>query len=264
MSGNDDRREPSHPGEPKEPSWELNRLPWTEAGRLLARDPRLILPVGVLEQHGPHLPIGANLLITERVAREVSRARKILLAPAFPFGVGLPGFEAFAGTAGLRRKTFHRALNELLAGWEDHGVREFLILTAHHSEAHLDALLLALTSEAVTTVVNLFSVDVSDLVEAPPEVEHAGELETSLLLYLAPELVRPDRTADFVPDPGSIRRYFRGRVPTPPTVSQGVLGRPSRASRSKGEAVFRRYVAALLELVPPAGGVDRPPRRGPS
>jgi creatinine amidohydrolase len=229
----------------------LDHLSWSEVGRALARDPRLILPVGALSQHGPHLPLGTNTFIAEEVAKEVSRRTGVLLAPTFSYGVRARDREPFAGAAGVGRKTLHRALNELLGNWEDHGVDEFILLTAHQQEAHLDALLLAMTSSAISTVVNLLSLDVSDLVDGSPETEHGGEVETSLMLYLAPDLVDLNEASDVSLSPGTYRRYAQGRVPTPPPGSRGTLGFPSRASAEKGRAVYDRYVGAVTEILSP-------------
>ncbi len=229
-------------------SYALDQLTWPEAGRILAREPRLIFPVGALEQHGPHLPLGANVLVAERVATEVSQRLGVLRAPTFFYGVAVGG-GPFAGTAGLRRKTFHRAVNELLARWEDHGVTEFIIVTAHRFEPHLEALLMALTDTSLTTVYDLFQVDVSDLLEGDPEREHGGEMETSLLMHLAPERVRLEEARDFVPEARALRKYTRGRVPTPPPGSRGVLGHPSRATAEKGRAVFERLVETLTAVI---------------
>ena len=242
-------------------SWSLEHLPWPEVGRILARNPRLILPVGALVQHGPHLPLGTNTFIVEMVAQEVSRRCGILLAPSFGYGVWNPGKESYAGSTGIERKTLHRALNELLAKWEDHGIQEFLLLTAYQHEPHLDALLMAMTSSATTTVANLFTIDASDLLEGSPFSEHGGELETSLMLYLAPARVQMGQAADVVADLRTYRRYAQGRVATPPPGSRGTLGFPSRASSEKGKAVFIRYVESLIEILtgepsPSQGGIN--------
>ncbi len=234
---------------PANVSWALDSLPWPQVKEALAHDPRLIFPVGALIQHGGHLPLGTNTLIAEAVARTVSEEAGILRAPAFHFGVRGPQEEDFPGSAGLQRKTLHRALNELLAGWEDHGVQEFILLTAHRYEPHLDALLMAMTSSATTTVINLFSLEVGDLLEGSPLAEHGGELETSLMLHLAPERVRMDQAKDVIPDPRTYRKYARGRVPTPPPGSGGILGTPSRATAEKGRAVYVRYITTLREIL---------------
>jgi len=221
----------------------------------MARDPRLIIPVGALEQHGPHLPLGTTTLIAHEVAARISTDLAILMAPVFPYGVTLAG-GPWAGRAGLRRKTFHRALNELFARWEDHGVEEFVVVSAHRYDPHLEAILMVLTAQSMTTVYDLYQIDVSDIVEAAPTREHGGEMETSLVMHLAPDLVRHDEIADHAPDADALRRYTRGRVPTPPNDTRGALGYPSRASAEKGAAVFDRWVATL-EAALEAGRDDR-------
>jgi creatinine amidohydrolase len=251
MRDEEDRTPSIRGGEPAGRSWSLERLPWPEVGRVLARAPRLILPVGALVQHGPHLPLGTNSFITEAVARALSRELGVLRAPTFHFGVRGPERESYAGTAGIQRKTLHRALNELVAEWEDHGVQEFIILSAHRLEAHLEALLMVMTSSASTTVINLYSIEVGDILEASPLSEHGGELETSLMLHLAPHLVHLDQMADVLPDPKTVQKYARGRVATPPPGSRGTLGAPSRATAEKGSAVFSRYIQALKEVLGP-------------
>ena len=231
----------------------LDELSWTEAGEAIRSDPRLILAVGALEQHGPHLPLGTNLRIASRVAEHVSERLGILRAPPFSYGA-TNGGRPYPGAAGLGRKSLHRAVNELLGQWEDDGVRGFVIITAQRYEPHLEALLMALTTVATSSIYDLYQVDVSDLLEGDPRKEHAGELETSLMMHLAPELVRPERIADFLPGEQALRRYTRRRAPTPPKAEGGVLGAPSRATAAKGKAIFARYVDALATAVAGSAG----------
>ena len=217
--------------------------------------------MGALEQHGPHLPLGANVLIAHRVVEAVSRVTGILHAPPFSYGV-TGGGGPWAGSAGLRRKTFHRAVNELLARWEDHGVQDFFIVTAHRYEPHVEALLLSLTAKSSTTVFDLHQLDVSDLVEGNPRDEHAGELETSVLLHLHPEWVRAAETIDFAPEDKDRRKYTRGRLPTPPQESRGTLGRPALATAEKGAVVFQRWVAILSHTLRPTPDANTPGAEG--
>ncbi len=228
-------------------SYALNELTWHEVRETLARDQRLIFPIGALEQHGPHLPLGTNSLIVERLAADLSRELGILVAPTFQYGVISPTRDRFPGRATLQRKTLHRTINELLASWEDHGITEFVLLTAQRYDAHLDALLMALTTGAETTVIDLHAIDVSDLLDHPPEWEHAGELETSLVLHLAPELVRADRVANAPLSPEQGRRYVRNLMPTPPPGSGGVVGHPGAATPEKGRLIYRRLYTAIRD-----------------
>jgi creatinine amidohydrolase/Fe(II)-dependent formamide hydrolase-like protein len=77
------------------------------------------------------------------------------------------------------------------------------------------------------------------------ESEHGAELETSLLLHLASEVVHMDEVEDFVPDAKTLRKYTRGRVPAPPPESRGVVGSPKRGTGEKGAAVSERYVREI-------------------
>ena len=226
----------------------LDELPWTAVQARLVHDQRLIFPIGALEQHGPHLPLGCNALIAERVAAAVSERLGVLRAPVYSYGVTVGG-GPYTGRAGVRRKTLHRSVNELLRMWDEDGFTHYLLISAHRSEPHLEALLMTPPEPSRKSVYDLYQIDVSDLIEGDPEFEQGGELETSLMLHLAPDLVRMDQAVDFLPEGGGLRKYTRRRAPTPPKHSRGVLGTPSLASAEKGAAVFARYVDTLSAAI---------------
>jgi creatinine amidohydrolase len=229
----------------------LDELSWTDAAAHFARDPRLIIPVGALEQHGPHLPLGSNVLIARRVAIDLSTEFGVLRAPAISYGVNVTTEREYAGTATLRQKTLHRALNELLASWEDHGVAEFILVTAHRHEPHLDALATLITGTARVRVISLWDVFIGDLLEAQPGHLHACEAETSVMLFLYPELVRMNRARDFQLSADQYDRYVHDRLPKPPPGGAGVVGNPTAASAAKGELIYRRLLGAVRHVVFP-------------
>jgi creatinine amidohydrolase len=227
----------------------LDELSWIDVAAQLARDPRLIVPIGALEQHGPHLPLGTNVLIARRIAVDLSQEFGVLRAPTIYYGVNVGTARAYAGTATLRQKTLHRSLNELLAAWEGHGITEFILFTAHRHEAHLDALATLLTRRARVRVISIWDVDIGDLLKGQPGPLHGCEAETSLMLYLHPEVVRMERARDFELTPKAFKRYMRGQVPVPPPGGAGVVGRPTLATREKGEAIYRRIIGAVRTAV---------------
>ncbi|MDT7784385.1 MAG: creatinine amidohydrolase, partial [Pseudonocardiales bacterium] len=171
--------------------WRLKEMTPVAVRERLQVRPTLIVPVGTTEQHGPHLPLGCDTIIVERLADDLSVTHAVPRAPAVEYGVHA-ATRPFPGGAALRRRTLHRVMNELIESWEDGaGVKEFLILTAQSSEAHLEALSTIRTDEATVQVIDIFSLDFGSLLERPAPVQ-GGELDTSLMLYLAPELVRMD------------------------------------------------------------------------
>jgi len=128
-------------------------------------------------------------MIVERLADDLSMASGIPRAPAIEYGVQ-PPTHPLPGGAALRRKTLHRVMNELIEAWEEGaGVREFVILTAQANDAHLEALSTIRTGVASVVLLDVFGLDFDSLLTSPEPLAHGGELDTSRLLYLAPELV---------------------------------------------------------------------------
>jgi creatinine amidohydrolase len=205
--------------------------------RLLNR-PTILVPVGTTEQHGPHLPLGCDTIVVERLADDLSARFGILRAPTVEYGVHTPS-RPFPGGAALRRRTLHRVMNELIESWEaGAGVREFMVLTAQSSEAHLEALSTIRTEEATVQVVDIFGLNFGELLDRPGSPVQGGELDTSLLLFIAPELVRMDLAQDFAPAPELLARYRPGHSHRLPVGSPGSIGYPSLASAQKGERLY--------------------------
>jgi creatinine amidohydrolase len=223
-----------------------------EIADAITADPRLIIPVGTCEQHGRHLPLGSDTLIVEHLADDLSAEFGLLRAPTLEYGVNVDTERGFAGNASLRKKTLHRMLNDLLDTWESTGVKEFILLTAHEHDPHQEALATVITTVARVRVVDIFSVDFRDLLEGQPEPMHGDEVDTSLMLYIAPELVRMDLAEDYMMSRDELRRYRRGWLKIP-TDSSGSIGRPTLATAAKGAAIYARIrerVRARVFLAP--------------
>jgi len=195
--------------------------------------------VGTCEQHGPHLPLGCDTIIVERLADDLSGALEILRAPTIEYGVNTATKRPFPGNASVRRKTLHRWMNDLLGSWEEAGVESFIILTAHGHDPHQEALSTLRTRQARVFTVDVFALDFSDALEDADGPMHGSELDTSLLLYLAPEVVHMDRAQDFVLPERQRTRYLRTSAGSLPKRSPGSLGRPSIATREKGERLYK-------------------------
>lgn len=208
-----------------------------EIATAIRSDPRLIIPVGTCEQHGRHLPLGSDTLIVEHLSDDLSAEFGILVAPTLEYGVNVATEKGFAGNASLRKKTLHRMLNDLLDTWELTGVKEFILLTAHEHDPHQEALATVITTAARVRVVDIFSVDLRSLLEGQSEPMHGDEVDTSLMLFIAPHLVRMDLAEDYMMSRNELRRYRRGWLKIP-SGSSGSIGRPSLASAAKGAAIY--------------------------
>ena len=210
-----------------------------EIARILAHDPRLIVPIGTCEQHGPHMPLGCDTIIVERLADDLSAEFGVLPAPTMEYGVNVVTERLFAGNASLRRKTLHRALNDLIDTWESSGIREFILLTAHEHDPHLEAISTITTRGARVRVVDIFGMKFSDLLEGQTEPMHGDEVDTSLMLHIAPELVQMELAEEYMMSRDELRRYRRGWLRIP-EVSPGSIGRPRLATAEKGRLLYER------------------------
>ena len=205
----------------------------------LARDSRLLVPVGTCEQHGPHLPLGCDTFIVERLADDLSSAFAVLRAPTIPYGVNTATKRSYPGNATVRRKTLHRWMNDLLGSWEQCGVGTFIILTAHGHDPHQEALSTLRTRRARIFTVDVLDLDFTGYLEDPSGPTHGGELDTSLLLYIAPHLVRMELAQDFLLTERQVARFRRRASGAVPARSPGSMGRPTLASAEKGARLYK-------------------------
>jgi creatinine amidohydrolase len=170
--------------------WRLKEMTPADARDRLRQTGRLIVPAGTLELRGAHLPLGCDTLILERLADDLSARTGVPRAPAIEFGVHATGDESGPGAAALSRKTLHRVMNELIAAWEEGaGVREVIVLTAHAADAHQEALS-TIRAVGEVRVVDIFGFDFGGLLDRPDDQLHGGELDTSLILFLHPGLLK--------------------------------------------------------------------------
>jgi creatinine amidohydrolase len=194
------------------------------------------------------MPLGCDTIIVERLSDQLSAEFGVLRAPTMEYGVNVPSERGFAGNGWLRRKTLHRALNDLVDTWESTGIREFILLTAHEHDPHLEALATVITSGARIRVVDIFAMDFRDLLEGQSEPMHGDEVDTSLILFIAPELVRMDLAQDYMMSRDELRRYRRGWLRIP-SVGPGSIGRPRLASPEKGQLLYERIHSRVRERV---------------
>lgn len=224
----------------------------------LAADALLVLPTGTTEQHGPHLATGTDALIAtavaERAAAAATRPETILLAPTLAYGAS-DHHLSFGGTLSLGVTTFQLVLRDLLGSAAAAGCRRVFLLNGHGGNSAACAIAVAEASRdhALVAATAL----VTDLVAAEevdgPKRGHAGSFETSIVLALDAERVRPARA---VPSPGgAARKRAPGLVVGEPGRWQeldGFTDRPDEASVERGEralAACVRAVAAAFEEV---------------
>ena len=205
-----------------------------------ARPAVLLIPLGSLEQHGPHLPLDTDTRIAVALSHaSAARRDDTLVAPAVAYGSS-GEHEGFAGTLSIGTAVLHSMLVELVRSNRD--VDHVVFVNGHGGNLE------AVRSATTQLLAEGHSVDA--FAPSIPEADaHAGRTETSLLLHLDPSVVRLDRAAVGATEPLAellpALRTGGVRAVSP----NGVLGDPTGASAAEGAALFERLVTALTEQV---------------
>src|SRR6185295_15333877 len=156
----------------------------------------VVLPVASMEQHGPHLPVGVDTILTEAVcqaaAEQVAGDTPVVVAPTLWCGMA-EHHMAFGGTFTFDIPTYRAVLFAFLKSIERHGFRRVLIVNGHGGNiAALNAFLPDFARETglavrCTTYFELAASDLAPVLEDQTKVHHACEVETSLMMVLAPD-----------------------------------------------------------------------------
>jgi len=146
----------------------------------------------------------------------------------------------------MREKTLHMLMNDVLAAWEDSGFDEFILITAHDHDPHVEALASVSGTRARVRVIEVLGIDFSGFVDSPPGPEHGGEVLTSLMLHLRPDEVNRSQIRDF--DLPAIEDDPR-RLESLPPDSAGAVGLPSPATAEKGARIFQHILQRIRDKV---------------
>jgi creatinine amidohydrolase len=220
--------------------------------------PRLLIPVGTCEQHGAHLPVGSDTIVVERLADDLSAELRVLIAPTIEFGVNDGLSSMFPGGASVRRKTLRRWLNDLLGDWERLEIARMIMLTMNGFAPHQEALATVVSRQAKIRVLDILAMDFGALIEHPDDPVHGGEVDTSLVMHVRPDLVRMDAAADYILPERYLRRYRRGSaIASKSDNVSGSIGRPSSATPEKGRLLYefiRNEARRVVTNAEPAKG----------
>lgn len=190
----------------------LETMTSPEVGEAIAADVPLILPVGAIEQHGPHLPLGTDGFIPYELAKRVAIGRRLIVAPPMFYGAysrpRTGGGRHFPGSVGLPGRTLEATVSTLVSDWLRQGFRKVAVLNGHfenawtlleaveqaiepYQETHRAVLIHWWDQVGADDVTRIFGDDFPGW-----EAEHASITETSMMEFVRPDLVRTDLKAE--------------------------------------------------------------------
>jgi creatinine amidohydrolase len=244
----------------------MNELSWLAyQERITAGRPAVLLPVGALEQHGPHLPLGTDALLSTAVAADAARRTGALVAPALAYGYKSQpkcgGGQHFCGTTSLDAATLIGQVRDAVREFARHGVQRLVLVNGHYENQWflIEGIDLALRELGPASKLQVMRLEYWDFLTSEtlaavfPDgfpgfaLEHAAVIETSLMLHYHPALVRVDLIpgdppADFPPyDVYPTRRNW---VPL-----SGVLSSARGSDAAKGARMAEELAARVAQAV---------------
>jgi creatinine amidohydrolase len=229
-------------------------LTWDAVAERLAGGTAALLPIGAgAKQHGLHMSMASDQVFAEYFAGVVAEKSDALIWPTLTYGA-YPAFVAYAGSASLSDATFQSAVTEIADALLGFGATRVLILdTGISTLAPVAAAIKATSDPARIRHLKVFAgprfVQTAKALQQQPYGSHADEIETSLMLAIAPNLVDMSRAKASPVSPGGPQRGpLSPSDPNSPNYSpSGSFGDPTLASAEKGRTVLAAIVADLIE-----------------
>ena len=230
----------------------LSRAPYRDVKR--SSYEVAVLPWGATEPHNYHLPFGTDIIETEFIAAESARiacekGAKLIVLPTIPFGVNTGQLD-IPLTINMNPSTQVAVLQDVVSSLEHHGVRKLVIVNGHGGNDFKQMI------REVQPKVRLFlctlnwyaCVDPTPYFDEPGD--HAGEMETSIMMHIASDLVLPLSEAGNGAERAMKIRAFRERWAWTPrqwtkASSDTGVGNPKAASAEKGA----RYIEAMTQKI---------------
>ncbi len=243
----------------KEYLW--SELSWPEAEQRFKEVDVALLPVGAIEQHGPHLPLDTDAFDANYLAQRVAEAcsePKPLVLPVIPYGVSYHHDE-FKGTVSISNDTLSHLVYEIGLSAARNGIKKLVIINAHGGNSPA----LNFAAQMINKDTHIFvcvdtgetsDVDIYEITQTPNDV-HAGEIETSTSLAVRPQLVQMEKASKLIPQFSSRYLNFTSKrgvlwyAYTKKISNSGVMGDPTKASAEKGRKIWKIMIAHLVSLV---------------
>ncbi len=255
----------------------LTEMTWPEVAALPRGETIVLLPVAAHEQHGPHLPVGTDTIIADGVIEsfgaKLREGREVLLLPTLTVGKSNEHM-GFSGTLTLSLTTLASVVGDIARSVARHGFKKLVLLNSHGGNTDvLNALSRDLREELSMSVfvvdwwfTDFWSELLNEIQQSPRDgVFHAGELETSIVLALRPELVHMDKAVcTFPPEDLRNNRYVTIFGPvsmgwvTRDISKTGVIGDATKASAEKGRVMLEFAGSKLSEIVEEIAAADVP------
>lgn len=235
----------------------LADITWTKVHEYLINNDTAILPIGSIEQHGPHSPLGTDFYIAESVSNIIGEKTDCLVLPIIPVSVS-EHHRQFTGTLWVTPDIFRQYIKSILLSASSHGLKKIIIINGHGGNTPS---LLEISEE----LRRQHGVFVAVITAFPPKLDgHAGKDETSIMLHLKPNLIIKEKIVD------TLQHKNLGTLPltkaqrmdpaqfgwdTIDFSDTGVFGgagkliKPSESTEKRGKEIFENHLKDIIQFI---------------
>ena len=228
----------------------LEDLTWMEAEKVLTPSTLIVIPLGAqAKEHGPHLKLKNDWLIADYLRKRVLDAADVVIAPTINYSY-YPAFIHYPGSTSLSQETARDVVVQIVRTLAAYGPRRFYVVNTGISTVEpLQEAQEALARDGIRMRFTNLSETLRDVEREVSKQEggtHADEIETSMMLYIAPSTVDMSRAVKDYHGPSKGRPLVRDSTMTGTYSPTGTRGDPTLATRAKGERVVEALVAGIL------------------
>lgn len=219
----------------------------TDILKLTKRKSVALIPVGSIEQHGPHLPVSTDSDIVSHIAKQVSNKNGFLLLPTIQYGVSFEHHPFF--NMSISTQTLQKILVELCISLSKNGINTVIILNGHHGNQNALRKLQDKVSKIGSKKQHIFVYSYWHFMKR--KFDHAGFVETSIMLAISDKVLMNKAKKGLIPDNLSKKELSRlNKKANKSFISvtkNGVWGDPTLATAKDGKVILREIIANIAK-----------------
>lgn len=230
-------------------------MAWPEAGQRIKEARAVILPLGSTEQHGYHMAVGTDTVVSDYACLELAKRTDCVVLPTVPYGQ-VWSAKGFPATISLRQSTFIDVVKDIVISLEQQGAQNVILFSGHYGnmQPSRDAARELMDEHGFRNVwylgyinVNKYNAELMQTQLWNQKTFHAAELETSIMLHIAPELVWMEKAVCEEPEvpPQMELRPMHWKEFS----KSGLFGDATKATEEKGRRFLECWIKDLTDLI---------------